>query len=145
MKILRTFIILLLLTLTGCSSLIVGTGKYRDVLQYGNTREDVRAKIGIPFESGRIEENNTFRSYDWFLINGRVVPNNMDMAGYTQGIILTLGVLDVIFLPLSMVMVPLDSRKEHNLWVYYDEMGNYIIHESSNWPFVTKPPNNTRH
>ena len=40
----------------------------------------------------------------------------MNMAGYIQGIGLTLGIFDLVCLPMSLVMVPLDSQKDHNLW-----------------------------
>ena len=132
---------LMCLSLTGCSSLIIGSGKYRDVLRYEVSRNEIRARIGTPIDSGELTDGDLQGRYDWFSIQGRVIPNEWDMTGYVQGIVLTFGLFEVLFLPASIVMVPMDATKPHNLWVYYDENDMYIIHESDCWPFKTDAPN----
>ncbi len=132
--------LLISLVTTGCSSVIVGRGQYRNVLSEGSTREQVRAAIGHPLSSGDWKGGEHY-SYDYFRINGRVAPNEHELFLYTTGIIYSLGLVEIYAFPASLVMVPLDCRKEHDLWVYYRPDNSYFKHETDSWPFSVRSSN----
>ena len=124
-------IILLPLILTGCSTLIVGSGRHGDILNQESNRSKVRAKLGAPIESCTTGD----RQYDYYHVAGRVIPDETELNGYIQGIVLSFGTVEVFALPMACVMVPLDSKKEHKLTVFYRPNGNYLRHDTDVWPF----------
>lgn len=133
-------LLLLCLSTVSCSTAIISRGQYRDILKHDSDKALVQATIGQPLKSGNLRQGALQYSYDYFRVKGRVIPNEYELSGHMQGIILSLGIFEIFAFPASLVMVPIDSRKEHDLWVFYFSDGKYMNHNSDSWPYSAKEP-----
>ena len=82
-----------------------------------------------------MESGETGYTYDYYRIQGRMAPNEAEVFCYGVAIVYTLGLYDIYAFPASLIMVPRDSRREHDLWVYYRSDDTYFTHDSDSWPF----------
>ena len=131
---------MLCLAATGCSTAIVSRGQHRAILSEGSSREQVRALIGQPLRTGVWASGDVAYPYDYWRIKGRVAPNDYALFAYHEGVWRSLGLVELFAFPAAAVMVPLDCRKEHDLWVYYRPDTWYWKHDTDSWPFVARSP-----
>jgi len=95
------------------------------MLTEGADRPLIRSELGKPLEMG---QTVTGRDYDIYVIKGKIAASEMEAAGHVQGIMLSFGVLEIICLPVSLIALPFQMRKVHELIVWYDDKDNYTGH-----------------
>ena len=118
--------LLVLVTLTnGCANMILGSGKYGNVLRKGTNRELIVERLGKPIRCGT-DENG--QNYDVFRANGKIA---WDREGMAEG-----EVCEILFLPLepvyiseAIIVLPFQIIGKKDVYVYYDPGGGYSSHQ----------------
>ncbi len=131
-------ILLLSFSLLGCVSAYMDhySGRYRSVFKEGATIESIRNGVGEPeytYIKGVTKEQPkysiiSFHSYDVFDVTGKIHKPGDGAAQATTSAV-TLGIGELILIPLTVVTVASDYAKAHTLVVFYSESNGYLKHQ----------------
>jgi hypothetical protein len=115
---------------SGCAGLINQTGRHRTILTQRTPRSTVRRVLGAPVASG--EDTDVF-NVKGKIYDGSRAEINMMCSG------LTLGVWEVIALPVTLIRLPAECFTHHDLIVnYYDFDGTQVVVHSAVDLFETR-------
>lgn len=126
--------------LSGCVSAAIdqNTGKYEGVFYEPASKEEIRDAIGKePIESYVYSRSNKvaanynigeFHSYDVYAIRGKI---HKPGAGNRQAAesAATLGLSEIIYIPVTLVELAIEPFKKRTLVVFYDKTDTYIAHQ----------------
>ena len=109
---------------SGCSTWILQSGKYSNLLKQGTSRQEILTALGAPIETKRTK----YDIIDYYQVRGKLPSNESEVAGHLQGVMLSFGVAELIALPITVGMLPRQMTGIHDLHIYYDKSGTYITH-----------------
>lgn len=130
MPLLRPLLITLPLLLGGCAAAIdYYSGRHRDALAPEQTQASIREALGTvqPCEAGPDDRKQGAVSCDRFDVLGKVARRDDGNAQATASAV-TLGLGELILVPMTVVSVTADYTHRHTVTVYYDEKRHYLFH-----------------
>ena len=130
MRFSRPLLLVLPLLLGGCAAAIDHySGRFRNTLTPGETRTTIRAELGEPQlcqQATFLTEDNV-QGCDRFTVLGKI-HKRADGNGQATASAVTIGLGELILIPMTVAGVAADYTQRHTLTVYYDRDDHYLFH-----------------
>ncbi|MGE6180693.1 hypothetical protein [Aeromonas salmonicida] len=126
----RPLLLVLPLLLGGCAAAIDHySGRFRNTLAQGETRTTIRAELGDPQlcqQAAYLTEDNV-QDCDRFTVLGKIHKRG-DGNGQATASAVTMGLGELILIPMTVASVAADYTQHNTLTVYYDRDDHYLFH-----------------
>ncbi|MFA7259320.1 MAG: hypothetical protein WC013_07350 [Aeromonas bestiarum] len=122
--------LLLIGLLSGCAAAIDHySGRFRNTLAPGETRTTIRAELGDPqlCQQAAYLARDNVQGCDRFTVLGKIHKRG-DGNGQATASALTLGLGELVLIPMTVAGVAADYTQRHTLTVYYDRDDHYLFH-----------------
>lgn len=127
---LRLTPLLLIWLLSGCAAAIDHyAGRFRNTLVSGETRATIRAELGEPqhCQQAAFLTEDKVQGCDRFTVLGKI-HKRADGNGQATASAVTLGLGELILVPMTVAGVAADYTQRHTITVYYDRDDHYLFH-----------------
>lgn len=127
---LRLTPLLLIWLLSGCAAAIDHySGRFRNTLAAGETRETIRAELGEPqgCQQAAFLTEDKVQGCDRFTVLGKIHKRG-DGNGQATASAVTMGLGELILIPMTVAGVAADYTEQHTITVYYDRDDHYLFH-----------------
>ena len=131
---LRLTPLLLIWLLSGCAAAIDHyAGRFRNTLVSGETRATIRAELGEPqhCQQAAFLTEDKVQGCDRFTVLGKI-HKRADGNGQATASAVTLGLGELILVPMTVAGVAADYTQRHTITVYYDRDDHYLFHTLQN-------------
>lgn len=131
---LRLTPLLLIWLLSGCAAAIDHyAGRFRNTLVSGETRATIRAELGEPqhCQQAAFLTEDKVQGCDRFTVLGKI-HKRADGNGQATASAVTLGLGELILVPMTVAGVAADYTQRHTITVYYDRDEHYLFHTLQN-------------
>lgn len=121
---------LLPLLLGGCAAALDHySGRFRNTLVSGETRTTIRAELGEPqlCQQAAFLTEDKVQGCDRFTVLGKI-HKRADGNGQATASAVTMGLGELILVPMTVASVAADYTERHTLTVYYDQDDHYLFH-----------------
>lgn len=118
------------LLLGGCAAAIDHySGRFRETLTQGQPREHIRAELGEPqrCQQAAFLTEDKVQGCDRFTVLGKI-HKRADGNGQATASAVTMGLGELILIPMTVAGVAADYTEHHTITVYYDRDDNYLFH-----------------
>ncbi|MGR6756945.1 hypothetical protein ACU6QO_03925 [Aeromonas veronii] len=118
------------LLLGGCAAAIDHyAGRFRNTLVSGETRATIRAELGEPqhCQQAAFLTEDKVQGCDRFTVLGKI-HKRADGNGQATASAVTLGLGELILVPMTVAEVAADYTERHTITVYYDRDEHYLFH-----------------
>ncbi|MCW0507854.1 hypothetical protein [Aeromonas piscicola] len=126
----RPFLLVLPLLLGGCAAAIDHySGRFRNTLAPRETRTTIRAELGEPQlcqQAAYLTKDNV-QDCDRFTVLGKIHKRG-DGNGQATASAVTMGLGELVLIPMTVAGVAADYTQRHTLTVYYDRDDHYLFH-----------------
>lgn len=122
------------LLLGGCAAAIDHyAGRFRNTLVSGETRATIRAELGKPqhCQQAAFLTEDKVQGCDRFTVLGKI-HKRADGNGQATASAVTLGLGELILVPMTVAGVAADYTQRHTITVYYDRDDHYLFHTLQN-------------
>ncbi|MBW3783024.1 hypothetical protein GL270_17565 [Aeromonas veronii] len=122
------------LLLGGCAAAIDHySGRFRNTLVSGETRATIRAELGEPqrCQQAAFLTEDKVQGCDRFTVLGKI-HKRADGNGQATASAVTLGLGELILVPMTVAGVAADYTQHHTITVYYDRDDHYLFHTLQN-------------
>ncbi|MFM4950413.1 hypothetical protein [Aeromonas dhakensis] len=127
---LRLAPLLLIGLLSGCAAAIDHySGRFRNTLAAGETRATIRAELGEPqlCQQATFLTEDKVQGCDRFTVLGKIHKRG-DGNGQATASAVTMGLGELILVPMTVAGVAADYTEQHTITVYYDRDDHYLFH-----------------
>ena len=127
---LRLTPLLLIWLLSGCAAAIDHyAGRFRNTLVSGETRATICAELGEPqhCQQAAFLTEDKVQGCDRFTVLGKI-HKRADGNGQATASAVTLGLGELILVPMTVAGVAADYTQRHTITVYYDRDDHYLFH-----------------
>ena len=127
---LRLTPLLLIGLLSGCAAAIDHySGRFRNTLVSGETRTTIRAELGEPqlCQQAAFLTEDKVQGCDRFTVLGKIHKRG-DGNGQATASAVTMGLGELILVPMTVASVAADYTEQHTITVYYDRDDHYLFH-----------------
>ena len=127
---LRLTPLLLIWQLSGCAAAIDHySGRFRETLAAGETRATIRAELGEPqlCQQAAFLTEDKVQGCDRFTVLGKIHKRG-DGNGQATASAVTMGLGELILVPMTVASVAADYTEQHTITVYYDRDDHYLFH-----------------
>ncbi|MCR3901992.1 hypothetical protein NUK36_04030 [Aeromonas hydrophila] len=127
---LRLTPLLLIGLLSGCAAAIDHySGRFRNTLTAVETRATIRAELGEPqlCQQAAFLTEDKVQGCDRFTVLGKI-HKRADGNGQATASAVTMGLGELILIPMTVASVAADYTEQHTLTVYYDRDDHYLFH-----------------
>ncbi|WP_429049627.1 hypothetical protein [Aeromonas veronii] len=127
---LRLIPLLLIWLLSGCAAAIDHyAGRFRNTLVSGETRATIRAELGEPqrCQQAAFLTEDKVQGCDRFTVLGKI-HKRTDGNGQATASAVTMGLGELILIPMTVAGVAADYTEHHTITVYYDRDDHYLFH-----------------
>ena len=131
---LRLTPLLLIWLLSGCAAAIDHyAGRFRNNLVSGKTRATIRAELEEPQRCQRAAflTEDKVQGCDRFTVLAKI-HKRADGNGQATASAVTLGLGELILVPMTVAGVAADYTQRHTITVYYDRDDHYLFHTLQN-------------
>lgn len=131
---LRLTPLLLIWLLSGCAAAIDHyAGRFRNTLVSGETRATIRAELGEPqrCQQAAFLTEDKVQGCDRFTVLGKI-HKRADGNGQATASAVTMGLGELILIPMTVAGVAADYTEHHTITVYYDRDDHYLFHTLQN-------------
>ncbi|MDM5053688.1 hypothetical protein OB956_05240 [Aeromonas dhakensis] len=121
---------LLPLLLGGCAAALDHySGRFRNTLAAGETRTTIRAELGEPLgcQQAAFLTEDKVQGCDRFTVLGKIHKRG-DGNGQATASAVTMGLGELILVPMTVASVAADYTERHTITVYYDRDDHYLFH-----------------
>lgn len=118
------------LLLGGCAAAIDHySGRFRNTLVSGETRATIRAELGEPqrCQQAAFLTEDKVQGCDRFTVLGKI-HKRADGNGQATASAVTMGLGELILIPMTVAGVAADYTEHHTITVYYDRNDHYLFH-----------------
>ncbi|EKP0297053.1 TPA: hypothetical protein ACSCX2_004171 [Aeromonas veronii] len=118
------------LLLGGCAAAIDHySGRFRETLTQGQPREHIRAELGEPqrCQQAAFLTEDKVQGCDRFTVLGKI-HKRADGNGQATASAVTMGLGELILVPMTVAGVAADYTQRHTITVYYDRDDYYLFH-----------------
>jgi hypothetical protein len=118
------------LLLGGCAAAIDHySGRFRNTLVSGETRATIRAELGEPqrCQQAAFLTEDKVQGCDRFTVLGKI-HKRADGNGQATASAVTMGLGELILVPMTVAGVAADYTEHHTITVYYDRDDHYLFH-----------------
>ncbi|MFM5404244.1 hypothetical protein ACET89_17765 [Aeromonas veronii] len=118
------------LLLGGCAAAIDHySGRFRETLTQGQPREHIRAELGEPqrCKQAAFLTEDKVQGCDRFTVLGKI-HKRADGNGQATASAVTMGMGELILIPMTVAGVAADYTQRHTITVYYDRDDHYLFH-----------------
>ncbi|MBL0593229.1 hypothetical protein [Aeromonas veronii] len=118
------------LLLGGCAAAIDHyAGRFRNTLVSGETRATIRAELGEPqrCQQAAFLTEDKVQGCDRFTVLGKI-HKRADGNGQATASAVTMGLGELILIPMTVAGVAADYTEHHTITVYYDRDDHYLFH-----------------
>ncbi|EZH81938.1 hypothetical protein [Aeromonas hydrophila] len=126
--------LLLIGLLSGCAAAIDHySGRFRNTLTAGETRATIRAELGDPqlCQQAAFLTEDKVQGCDRFTVLGKIHKRG-DGNGQATASAVTMGLGELILIPMTVASVAADYTQHYTLTVYYDRDDHYLFHTLRN-------------
>ncbi|MDM5149107.1 hypothetical protein [Aeromonas salmonicida] len=126
----RPLLLVLPLLLGGCAAAIDHySGRFRNTLAPGETRATIRAELGDPqlCQQAAYLTRDNVQGCDRFTVLGKIHKRG-DGNGQATASAVTMGLGELILIPMTVAGVAADYTQRHTITVYYDRDDHYLFH-----------------
>lgn len=123
-------LLVLPLLLGGCAAAIDHySGRFRNTLAPGESRATIRAELGDPqlCQQAAFLTEDDVQDCDRFTVLGKIHKRG-DGNGQATASAVTMGLGELILIPMTVAGVAADYTQRHTLTVYYDRDDHYLFH-----------------
>ncbi|MBQ4681013.1 hypothetical protein [Aeromonas dhakensis] len=127
---LRLTPLLLIWLLSGCAAALDHySGRFRNTLVSGETRTTIRAELGEPqlCQQATFLTKDKVQGCDRFTVLGKIHKRG-DGNGQATASAVTMGLGELILVPMTVASVAADYTEQHTITVYYDRDAHYLFH-----------------
>ncbi|TNI18735.1 hypothetical protein [Aeromonas dhakensis] len=127
---LRLTPLLLIWLLSGCAAALDHySGRFRNTLVSGETRTTIRAELGDPLhcQQATFLTEDKVQGCDRFTVLGKI-HKRADGNGQATASAVTMGLGELILVPMTVASVAADYTERHTITVYYDRDDHYLFH-----------------
>ncbi|HDX8377608.1 TPA: hypothetical protein RQN05_004251 [Aeromonas dhakensis] len=127
---LRLTPLLLIWLLSGCAAALDHySGRFRNTLTAGETRTTIRAELGEPqlCQQATFLTEDKVQGCDRFTVLGKIHKRG-DGNGQATASAVTMGLGELILVPMTVASVAADYTEQHTITVYYDRNDHYLFH-----------------
>ncbi|OBR42909.1 hypothetical protein [Aeromonas dhakensis] len=127
---LRLTPLLLIWLLSGCAAALDHySGRFRNTLTAGETRTTIRAELGEPqlCQQAAFLTEDKVQGCDRFTVLGKIHKRD-DGNGQATASAVTMGLGELILVPMTVASVAADYTEQHTITVYYDRDDHYLFH-----------------
>ncbi|MFQ2281805.1 hypothetical protein [Aeromonas dhakensis] len=127
---LRLTPLLLIWLLSGCAAALDHySGRFRNTLTAGETRTTIRAELGEPqlCQQAAFLTEDKVQGCDRFTVLGKI-HKRADGNGQATASAVTMGLGELILVPMTVASVAADYTEQHTITVYYDRDDHYLFH-----------------
>lgn len=127
---LRLTPLLLIWLLSGCAAALDHySGRFRNTLVSGETRTTIRAELGEPqlCQQAAFLTEDKVQGCDRFTVLGKI-HKRADGNGQATASAVTMGLGELILVPMTVASVAADYTEQHTITVYYDRDDHYLFH-----------------
>ena len=127
---LRLTPLLLIWLLSGCAAALDHySGRFRNTLVSGETRAAIRAELGEPqlCQQAAFLTEDKVQGCDRFTVLGKIHKRG-DGNGQATASAVTMGLGELILVPMTVASVAADYTEQHTITVYYDRDDHYLFH-----------------
>ncbi|MBL0633408.1 hypothetical protein [Aeromonas dhakensis] len=127
---LRLTPLLLIWLLSGCAAALDHySGRFRNTLTAGETRTTIRAELGEPqlCQQAAFLTEDKVQGCDRFTVLGKIHKRG-DGNGQATASAVTMGLGELILVPMTVASVAADYTEQHTITVYYDRDDHYLFH-----------------
>lgn len=127
---LRLTPLLLIWLLSGCAAALDHySGRFRNTLTAGQTRTTIRTELGEPqlCQQAAFLTEDKVQGCDRFTVLGKI-HKRADGNGQATASAVTMGLGELILIPMTVASVAADYTEQHTLTVYYDRDDHYLFH-----------------
>ncbi|ASX12839.1 hypothetical protein CK627_19670 [Aeromonas dhakensis] len=127
---LRLTPLLLIWLLSGCAAALDHyAGRFRNTLVSGETRTTIRAELGDPqlCQQATFLTEDKVQGCDRFTVLGKIHKRG-DGNGQATASAVTMGLGELILVPMTVASVAADYTERHTITVYYDRDDHYLFH-----------------
>ena len=127
---LRLTPLLLIWLLSGCAAALDHySGRFRNTLVSGETRTTIRAELGDPqlCQQATFLTEDKVQGCDRFTVLGKIHKRG-DGNGQATASAVTMGLGELILVPMTVASVAADYTERHTITVYYDRDDHYLFH-----------------
>lgn len=127
---LRLTPLLLIWLLSGCAAALDHySGRFRNTLAVGETRATIRAELGDPqlCQQATFLTEDKVQGCDRFTVLGKIHKRG-DGNGQATASAVTMGLGELILVPMTVASVAADYTEQHTITVYYDRDDHYLFH-----------------
>ncbi|MGL5201725.1 MAG: hypothetical protein ACRC9G_22595 [Aeromonas veronii] len=131
---LRLTPLLLIWLLSGCAAAIDHyAGRFRNTLVSEETRATIRAELGEPqhCQQAAFLTEDKVQGCDRFTVLGKI-HKRADGNGQATASAVTLGLGELVLVPMTVAGVAADYTQRHTITVYYDRDEHYLFHTLQN-------------
>ncbi|MFM9798511.1 hypothetical protein ACKKBJ_05435 [Aeromonas dhakensis] len=122
--------LLLIGLLSGCAAALDHySGRFRNTLVSGETRTTIRAELGEPqlCQQATFLTEDKVQGCDRFTVLGKIHKRG-DGNGQATASAVTMGLGELILVPMTVASVAADYTEQHTITVYYDRDDHYLFH-----------------
>lgn len=122
--------LLLIWLLSGCAAALDHySGRFRNTLAAGETRATIRAELGEPqlCQQATFLTEDKVQGCDRFTVLGKIHKRG-DGNGQAMASAVTMGLGELILVPMTVASVAADYTEQHTITVYYDRDDHYLFH-----------------
>ncbi|CAJ1810240.1 hypothetical protein HLBENOHH_01296 [Aeromonas dhakensis] len=127
---LRLTPLLLIWLLSGCAAALDHySGRFRNTLVSGETRTTIRAELGEPqlCQQATFLTEDKVQGCDRFTVLGKIHKRG-DGNGQATASAVTMGLGELILVPMTAASVAADYTERRTITVYYDRDDHYLFH-----------------
>lgn len=127
---LRLTPLLLIWLLSGCAAALDHySGRFRNTLVSGETRTTIRAELGDPqlCQQATFLTEDKVQGCDRFTVLGKIHKRG-DGNGQATASAVTMGLGELILVPMTVASVAADYTERHTITVYYGRDDHYLFH-----------------
>ena len=124
------FLLVLPLLLGGCAAAIDHySGRFRNTLAQGETRATRRAELGDPqrCQQAAFLTEDKVQGCDRFTVLGKIHKRGDGNSQATASAV-TMGLGELLLIPMTVAGVAADYTERHTITVYYDRDDHYLFH-----------------
>lgn len=105
------------------------SGRFRNTLVAGETRATIRAELGEPqrCQQAAFLTEDDVQGCDRFIVLGKIHKRG-DGNGQATASAVTMGLGELILVPMTVASVAADYTEQHTITVYYDRDDHYLFH-----------------
>ncbi|MBL0532583.1 hypothetical protein JD541_06205 [Aeromonas dhakensis] len=127
---LRLTPLLLIWLLSGCAAALDHySGRFRETLAAGESRTTIRAELGEPqlCQQATFLTEDKVQGCDRFTVLGKIHKRG-DGNGQATASAVTMGLGELILVPMTVASLAADYTEQHTITVYYDRDDHYLFH-----------------